>query len=889
MMDTVAGENVNPSRALATGAILRTLAQVAPDHREAKTAYDVGGSGASAMAWLGPLPSDVDSGEPFVSLSAGTPGSAVGARLTTSASVHPTPALDQLQRFAALTPGLPVLRIGWLWISGTIEIDGHERRLRLPLLSRSVAVTHRFGQRRITPLDAWDLWPLVDDHDKAADLERAAAFAFGLDGRTTDAELLRMYRLPGWIGEVINASHLPRVQALTTTAPEELRRSAGLTASAGYAVYAEQTVESTHPQETLRGWAGDPGVGGTALAELYLGALPPPPGPPPADPGSMFPLTERQAEIVTAARTDSVVTVSGPPGTGKSQTAAAIALDAVARGQRVLVATQSRAAADVLAELLDRVPGPTPVLFGGGNRASKLAAKLADGIAAPPGTGAADRHRAAATQAVDLERSASAELRDLTAGLEWERAVLTLAGHALVAPRLLDPDATVSTATASDLLDRARNPGSGWLVERRRAKADRRLRAALGAPPDVSLDDVAAAISVAERRDRAARGADRSVVTAAARWAALEEADRARRLARAEALAEEVARRPDADARRAVAALATALRGGQAGRRSHLATVDVGALTDALPLWVGTLGEIETLLPAVAGAFDLVILDEASQIDQVAASSALLRANRAVVIGDPRQLRFVSFVADADVSAAIAAEGCEWAADRLDVRRVSAFDLAASAAPVRFLDEHFRSVPHLIGFSARHFYDDRLLVATRHPANECVDAIDVIRVDGTKADGVNEAEVDATLASLHELLADPGQPGPDRRHREPLPGPGRRDPRTGRGRASHRGPRGGSGSGRHGPRLPRSGVRRHDRVVRPERCRRSRPPLPRGPEPVQRADHPRPAAPDRARLDGGSPARAARRLPALGRPGPSAGGRRTRRRCLDHPARHGPA
>ncbi|MEZ5138595.1 MAG: hypothetical protein R2711_07435 [Acidimicrobiales bacterium] len=71
----------------------------------------------------------------------------------------------------------------------------------------------------------------------------------------------------------------------------------------------------------------------------------------------------------------------------------------------------------------------------------------------------------------------------------------------------------------------------------------------------------------------------------------------------------------------------------------------------------------------------------------------------------------MSFLADAAVERAIHDNDAEPLADRLDVRRASAFDLAAGVSPVTFLDEHFRSVPHLIGFSAERFYE----VACRSP------------------------------------------------------------------------------------------------------------------------------------------------------------------------------
>jgi hypothetical protein len=98
-----------------------------------------------------------------------------------------------------------------------------------------------------------------------------------------------------------------------------------------------------------------------------------------------------------------------------------------------------------------------------------------------------------------------------------------------------------------------------------------------------------------------------------------------------------------------------------------------------------------------------------------------------------------------------AAIGDQVTAGRLDVRRLSAFDLAASVAPVRFLDEHFRSLPHLVAFSAERFYAGRLAIATRHPANDDLDCISVRFVTGAReSEGANPAELDAVLGVLTE-------------------------------------------------------------------------------------------------------------------------------------------
>ena len=206
-------------------------------------------------------------------------------------------------------------------------------------------------------------------------------------------------------------------------------------------------------------------------------------------------------------------------------------------------------------------------------------------------------------------------------------------------------------------------------------------------------------------------------------------------------------------ARRAVAALAKALRSGRAARRRGLAEIDSADLVAALPLWVGTLSDVEDILPPVAGMFDLVIIDEASHVDQPLAAPALLRGRSAVIGGDPRQLRHVSFVSDEAVRAAVDAEGTADLRDRLDVPKVSLFDAAAATAGVHWLDEHHRCAPHLIGFAAAKFYDGRIALLTTHPAIADVDC-NIVMTDANafvEIQGTAEG-TPFSPATLEELL-----------------------------------------------------------------------------------------------------------------------------------------
>ena len=120
-----------------------------------------------------------------------------------------------------------------------------------------------------------------------------------------------------------------------------------------------------------------------------------------------------------------------------------------------------------------------------------------------------------------------------------------------------------------------------------------------------------------------------------------------------------------------------------------------------VPLWLGTVDEVDDVLPVVAGLFDLVVVDDADDLDQVSAAGALLRGRRAVVIVDPRQVRATTPVSDEVLRRALDDHGLAGQASRLDVRRASLLDVATGSTTAVWLDEHYRSGPHLVAFPAR--------------------------------------------------------------------------------------------------------------------------------------------------------------------------------------------
>jgi hypothetical protein len=655
--------------------------------------------------------------------------------------------VDRLAALDALHREERVLRRGWAWLLGAVDVGGVQRRVRLPLLVQPVRI-ERGLRTRLVPAGDLELTPLITDRALAATFE--AAPGIGSTGWLAAAGT------SAWITAAAEAAGLPVTRVLPAAAKPPKISETQLAGYAGVALFVARDVTSIGLRDTLLTWSARPGLEATALAHVYSGA----PGPVEAvdtEPiRSPLPLNAAQREVVRRTRRERVVVVSGPPGNGKSHAVVAAALDTVDRGGSVLVAAQSGSAADVLGALLARYPGPVPVHFGDAERREAIATELAEGAAA----GSDDRQLELDEAAVrTAESKVDSIVHGLDAALTLERQAdelatwaPLLAGLQVDVPGPFEPG--FDLATADRLAGQADQPGDGWWSRLWRGWAVKRLRARTGAAPTVPPDRLRAGIEAFRSVSAAARLASTGGTDLGPAWAGLVAADAALSGAVATAMRRRAtsARRWTPDARRSAAALANALRAGRNRRRQLLAMLDGPALVRALPLWVGTVTDVEDLLPATAGLFDLVILDEAAHIDQIRAAPVLARAKRALVVGDARQLRFVSFVADVDIAATLARHGLSGFADRLDVRRSSAFDVATGAAPVTYLEEHYRSRPHLIEFSAKRFYGDRIALATRHPRDEQVDAIDVERVsDATLADGVNRGEIEAVLRSVRAL------------------------------------------------------------------------------------------------------------------------------------------
>ena len=195
-----------------------------------------------------------------------------------------------------------------------------------------------------------------------------------------------------------------------------------------------------------------------------------------------------------------------------------------------------------------------------------------------------------------------------------------------------------------------------------------------------------------------------------------------------------------------------------------LETEDFKPLLEAFPCWCVTTYAVSGSLPLKPGLFDVVIIDEASQCDIASCFPILYRAKKAVVVGDDKQLPHLSFLEKAKEQSFMSQYGIS---DRYQLmwrfRTNSMFDLANyySMHPV-LLDEHFRSLPPIINYSNKEFYGNRIKVMRRNDNSSKV--IEAVVVPDGKVDSDatrNLPEIEALVKRLHEIVVEDERKNPE--------------------------------------------------------------------------------------------------------------------------------
>ncbi len=126
----------------------------------------------------------------------------------------------------------------------------------------------------------------------------------------------------------------------------------------------------------------------------------------------------------------------------------------------------------------------------------------------------------------------------------------------------------------------------------------------------------------------------------------------------------------------------------------------------AVPCWIMSHAKVSESMPADLGAFDLVIVDEASQSD-LWALPAILRGKKILVVGDDKQVSpDGSFIAAQRIQELLARFLADQPFKEEMTPEKSLYDLAARVFAARqvMLREHFRCVGPIIAYSNRMFY-----------------------------------------------------------------------------------------------------------------------------------------------------------------------------------------
>jgi len=179
-----------------------------------------------------------------------------------------------------------------------------------------------------------------------------------------------------------------------------------------------------------------------------------------------------------------------------------------------------------------------------------------------------------------------------------------------------------------------------------------------------------------------------------------------------------------------------------------------------VPCWIMPTWRISESLPSEFGAFDLVIIDEASQSD-ITALPAILRAKKLLIVGDDKQVSpTAGFIAEEKILQLKHNFLRDQPLSELLLPGVSIYDLANASFPTQriLLNEHFRCVEPIIRFSMQ-FYNEALIPLRLPKSSERLDPplIDVYIPDGMRDENkkVNTLEVDAIAEEIKNIVADP--------------------------------------------------------------------------------------------------------------------------------------
>lgn len=214
--------------------------------------------------------------------------------------------------------------------------------------------------------------------------------------------------------------------------------------------------------------------------------------------------------------------------------------------------------------------------------------------------------------------------------------------------------------------------------------------------------------------------------------------------------------------------------------KNKIESIDFNKVLDILQLWCSELRDLGKVLPMQNEIFDLIIIDEASQVNIAEIIPAFYRGKRYCVVGDKKQLNLnatgvgfavsksfekISYQHTMSKYAGVISYGKAKNMNLL-VSESSILDFVSSETnnfniPTVSLDEHFRSLPPLASFTNKEFYNDKWKIMTQNGENMekiCFKRVKVVG-ERDKTKKLIRAEINKIIEFLHlirknELLPD---------------------------------------------------------------------------------------------------------------------------------------
>ncbi|NIA11978.1 MAG: AAA family ATPase [Nitrospiraceae bacterium] len=542
---------------------------------------------------------------------------------------------------------------------------------------------------------------------------------------------------------------------------------------------------------------------------------------PPADQQALLevlPLNSEQRQAVRQALSNPLTVITGPPGTGKSQVVTSILVNATWRGETVLFASKNNKAVDVVETRVNSL-GPRPVLLrlGANQYQARLADYLVSLLAASATEDDHQRYREYKAAHAELQQRSDTldetfqsvvKLRNEVDALEQsiEQVRRDVGEKVFARFRTMDQEKlereAVLVLSAIDHADRAKQSilvRIFWpLVRQKRFEhlkatvaSFQGLTQQLGLPPPECAIDSATIDNWLQYGQRLASRVSQAAEAKRyfTKLAQLTEGPSLEKLSRLRRkITEDLSTNSEALWQtwlRLQPARMSPEQRKLLGDYSALLQIIVSAddqnrkvgrdvfrryyqlfprITSILPCWAVTSLSARGRVPFEPNFFDLLVVDEASQCDIASALPLLFRARRAVVIGDPKQLRHISTLQKQQDQQLLSKHGLVDDYPGWAYSTRSLFDLASSlcrSKDIIVLRDHYRSHADIIKFSNETFYEGRLRIATRYERlrRPQIDgpAVRWVHVQGKTVrprtgGAINEEEARKVVAEIERLI-----------------------------------------------------------------------------------------------------------------------------------------